>query len=169
MSGQQAPNGAEQPAKPPNLVDEQLFQLLLNLEIQKAIRLQYCLAVVLVAIEAENSHEHEDYPGLVTHLAEIATRQLRATDVVATLAPSQIGLLLIDAETSALPRIVSRAAQHWGSGRLSLAGREWRVRWSAGAGCYPQTATTLKGLLRQATELMTRAKEEGGGRLYLPA
>lgn len=166
MTAQQTPGGTAR--TPPNLVDEEVFRLLLDLEVQKAMRLRYCVAVVLVEIDAEDGHAPEDREAVVRRLAELATRQLRATDVVATLSPSSIALLLIDAETPALPRILDRAAQPWEEGRLGLAGRDWRVRWSAGGGCYPQTATTVSALLRQAGDLLARAREEGGHRLCLP-
>jgi GGDEF domain-containing protein len=39
---------------------------------------------------------------------------------------------------------------------------------SAGGGCYPQTATSGSEVLQQALDQMSRAKAEGGNRLYLP-
>lgn len=153
----------------PNLVDEPVFRLLLNLEVQKATRLHYCVGVVVMAIDAETSREPAAYQALVRYVAEMAARQLRATDAVATLSPSSIGLLLIDAETAVLPRILSRAVQPWEHGRLNVEGRDWWVHWNAGGGSYPSTATTANGLLRQATDLVDRAREEGGDRLCLPA
>lgn len=157
-----------QRGKMPNLVEEDVFRLLLDLEVQKAMRLRYPVAVVIVAIDAENRPSPDDREALVRRLAELATGQLRATDVVAPLSPSAIGLLLIDAATPTLPRIVSRAAQPWEESRLALEDSEKWVRWSAGGGCYPHTATTVTGLLRQASDLMARAREEGGDRLCLP-
>jgi hypothetical protein len=41
------------------------------------------------------------------------------------------------------------------------------VAWSAGGSCYPRTATRAEDMLRQAVDLMGRAKVEGGNRLYV--
>lgn len=166
MSGSSALGGA---ARLPNLVDDETFRLLLHFEVHKAMRLRYCVGLVAVSIDARDGEigipaEVE----LTRHLAEIATGRLRATDVVTTLSPFCIGLLLIDAETTMLPRIVRRAAEHWSDGRVLAGGREWRVRWSAGGGCYPQTATTATGLLEQVRELMTRSQAEGSQQVHLP-
>jgi hypothetical protein len=47
-------------------------------------------------------------------------------------------------------------------------GRNGPYTLSAGGGCFPQTAGSGTELLGQAVDLMTRAKGEGGNRLYLP-
>lgn len=99
----------------------------------------------------------------------MALRRIRATDVITTLSESSIGLLLIDAETWALPRIHQRLKEDLEAHRLAVRGRESRLTWSAGGACYPQTASSGEDLLRQAVDLMSRAKDEGGDRLYLAA
>jgi diguanylate cyclase (GGDEF)-like protein len=143
-------------------VDEQVFKLLVDLEVEKAARLQYCVAVVCLAPDVPR----EQGSVVADQVAEVAARQLRATDVVATLADSTaIGLLLVDAETHALSRIVRRTTDVLEARPLTVRGGESRVTWSAGAGCYPQTANSSQDLLRQATDLMTQAKEQGGRRV----
>jgi len=172
MSDQGSVSTNGPPSAAGSFVDESFFRILLNLEIQKAMRLQYCVSVVFMSIEAsENGHGNGNGgdPALARHLAEMAMSHLRATDVVTTLAKTSLGLLLVDAETRSLPRILNRATEAWEDRAVSFEGRELRLKWSAGGGCYPQTATSVKGLVRQAGDLMTRAKEEGGDRLYLPA
>ena len=67
-----------------------------------------------------------------------------------------LSLLLIDAETTHLPSIIHR-----------LTTRLETVGWSAGGSSYPRTATRAEDMLRQAMDLMGRAKEEGGNRLYV--
>ena len=170
MRDQRTAHGGNGPAEEvPNLVDEKVFRLLLGLEVQKAVRLQYCVSVVLLGIDpAATAGGQEDAPSLAAHLATLMTRQLRTTDVVALLSPSSIGVLLIDAEARAVPPILSRAMGAWESHPLSFGGRDWQLNWSAGAGSYPQTATSMQGLLNQASALMTRARQEGGARLCLP-
>ena len=137
------------------LVDEVLFRLLIDLETQKARRLRYSVSLVCFAVE----------PGAlgngkisVPALAESITPHIRGTDAVALWAQGWLGLLLIDAETTRLPVIVHR-----------IIARIETVGWSAGGSCYPGTATRADDMLRQAIDLMGRAREVGGNRLYVPS
>jgi hypothetical protein len=88
--------------------------------------------------------------------ADNITHHIRGTDVVAPLTQGWLGLLLVDAETTHLPSIFDRL-----TARLATAG------WSAGGSCYPRTAARSEDMLRQAFDMLGRAREEGGNRLYV--
>jgi hypothetical protein len=133
------------------LVDESLFRLLVDFEIQKAQRLRYSVSLVCFAskpLAADN--------GQAGTLAEGVTRHLRATDAVAQWPQGWLGLLLIDAEAAHLASIVQRL-----TARLDAAD------WSAGGSCYPRTATRGDDMLRQAVDMMGKARQEGRNRLYV--
>jgi GGDEF domain-containing protein len=136
------------------LVDEVLFRLLVNFEIQKAQRLRYSLSIVCFAVEpgapAASNGEAS------TSVAEGISRYLRGTDAVASWAQGWLSFLLVDADTAHLPSILRRLTAHLE-----------RVVWSAGGSSYPKTATRAEDMLRQALELMDKAKDEGGNRLYV--
>lgn len=154
------------PNKSQNLVEENLFKFLLDLEVQKAMRLQYPVSVICMAPDLKPGQVD---PSFTKHVAEMALRRIRVTDVVTTLSQSSIGVLLIDAETWTLPIIHQRVKEELEAHPLTAGGRERHVTWSAGGGCYPQTATSGRYLLRQAIDLTVRARGEGGDRLFLPA
>ena len=135
------------------LVDEALFKLLVDFEIQKAQRLRYSVSLVCFAAEPLTVGNGKSAMAI---LAESVTRHLRATDAVAPWAEGWLGLLLIDAESTHLPSIVQRVTT-----RLDTAA------WSAGGSCYPRTATRADDMLRQAVDLMGRARVEGRNRLYV--
>ena len=137
------------------LVDELLFRLLVDFEIQKAQRLRYSVSIVCFAIEPAAAGNGEASPPSPS-LAESVTRFLRGTDAVAAWAQGWLSLLLVDAKTTHLPSILER-----------LTARLEAVAWSAGGSCYPRTATRAEDILRQAVDLMGRAKAEGGNRLYV--
>ena len=137
------------------LVDEVLFQLLIDFEIQKAQRLRYSVSLVCFALEASLQRNGQTN-SLAEKLAENVTRHLRGTDAVASWSQGWLSLLLIDAETTHLPVILDRLTN-----RLDTAG------WSAGGTSFPRTATRSEDMLRQAVDLMTKAREEGGNRLYV--
>jgi len=151
-----------------NLIAEDLFKLLLHLEIQKAVRLQYCVSVVCLTPDLPSQTMD---PALPRQIAESTVRQLRRTDVATVFSSGEsIGLMLIDADTRTLSQILDRATD---AARVAaaqaVAQPDQPVSLSAGASCYPETASSGRDLLRQATDLMARARAEGGNRLYLPS
>jgi len=149
---------------PQNFVDERLFAFLLHHEIHKATRLRYCLSILCLTPDLPPG---EATLSLTNQLAKAAIGHVRATDVVSILPPSCITLLLIDAETRNLREILQRLRETLEPLSLALGGNDRRFTLSVGGGCYPQTATNGNELLLQGLELMSRAKAEGGNRLYL--
>lgn len=146
-------------------IPERLFRYLLDLEIEKANRLRYCVSLVCLTPDVEAPQAD---PDLTRAIARIALRQLRRTDLAATLSPDVVGLLLVDTEPGVLARILDRAANaRLPEGRRFVRGRQI-VSVSGGASCYPITAPDRRALYREASELMHRAKREGGDRLILP-
>jgi GGDEF domain-containing protein len=150
-----------------NVIPEDLFRLLLHLEIQKAVRLQYCVSVICLApdVPAQSAS-----PTLPAQIAESAVRQLRGTDVATIFsAGGSVGLMLIDADTRTLGQILDRATD---AARVAVSqavsGQDQPLSLSAGASCYPEKATSGRDLLRQAADLLAQARAEGGNRLYLP-
>jgi hypothetical protein len=131
-------------------VEESLFRLLLDFEIRKAQRLRYSVSLVCFSIELASARNREASP------ASGFTPYLRGTDAVAASAQGWLALLLVDAETTHLPSILGR-----------LTTRLETVAWSAGGSCYPRTAARAEDMLRQAVDLLARAKAEGGNRLYV--
>jgi hypothetical protein len=135
------------------LVDESVFRFLVDLEVQKAQRLRYSISVICLALEASAAGNGE---ASAASVAESLVRYLRSTDAVALWTQGGLAMLLVDAEAIHLPSILDRLTR-----RLQAAG------WSAGGACYPRTATRAEDLLRQAVALLTRARDEGGNRLYV--
>jgi GGDEF domain-containing protein len=134
-----------------HIVDSRMFRLLVDLEVQKARRLHYCIAVVCLTADVLGGATTEETGSPV---ASLVSRQLRATDVVAPYGPSFVAMLLVDAEPGDLPSITDRLIDHLGA-----------VPWSAGGSCYPHHVTMADDLLRQAVNLMVHARDAGGCRL----
>jgi len=135
------------------LVDESFFRFLVQLETQKAQRLRYSVSLVCFAAEPSALGNGKTS---ATSVAENVVRYLRGTDAVALWTQGRVAILLIDAEPTHLAAIVSRITT-----RLET------VRWSAGGACYPRTAARADDMLHQAAELLTRARDDGGNRLYI--
>ena len=146
-------------------IPERLFRYLLDLEIEKANRLRYCVSLVCLTPDLDAA---EADPDLTRAIARIALRQLRRTDLVTTLSHEVVGLLLVDTEPGVLAGILDRAANaRLPEGRRFVRGRQI-VSVSGGASCYPITAPDGTALYREASQLMHRARREGGDRLILP-
>lgn len=135
------------------LVDESLFRFLVDFEVQKAQRLRYSVSLVCFAVEPSASGNGE---ASASSVAESVVRYLRSTDAVALWTQGWLAILLVDAETTHLPSILNRLTT-----RLETEG------WSAGGSCYPRTAARADDMVRQAVDSLTRAREEGGNRLYV--
>ena len=148
-----------------NLVEADVFQQLLHLETQKALRLRYSISVLCVSVS--ETHQGED-PPLTGYVAQEMIRRLRATDVATLLSPSAVGILLVDAEIQSVRQVFDRATETLRDHPVSLEGRESRVTLRAGAVCFPGTVTNASDLMRQAIALMGRASAEGTTSLYLP-
>jgi hypothetical protein len=145
-------------------VPERLFRYLLDLEVEKALRLRYCVSLVCLAPDVERPADGR----LARHIARAAGWPLRRTDVTTTLSPVAVGLLLVGAEPCTLSTILDRAGGAERPGRPRFACGRRLVSVSAGGSCYPVTAPTAAELLRQARDLMRRARSEGGDRLVVP-
>jgi hypothetical protein len=147
------------------IVDGDLFRFLIDLEIGKAGRLRYSVSVVCLA---------PDFPGKLNQLFQKRLVKgvlslLRATDIVAVFAENFLGLLLVDADPQSLPSIVARVKNELDAMTAASGEQGPRRTWSGGGASYPETATSGAHLLRQAFDLMVRARAEGGDRFYLPA
>jgi hypothetical protein len=136
------------------MVDDALFRLLLELEIHKAQRLRYTVSIVCLTMEQSGAGNGQVSD--TSSIAEGIAVRLRATDVVAMRAEGLVLCLLVDAETAHLPSILERLTT-W----MHMAS------WSAGGSSYPRTATRAEDMVRQAIDLHTRARNEGGNRLYI--
>jgi hypothetical protein len=92
-------------------------------------------------------------------LASVAgsiTPYLRSTDAVAPWTEGWLALLLPAAEPTHLPSILEQ-----------LTARVEPIAWSAGGSCCPRTAARANDMLRQAVDLLARAKADGGNQLYV--
>jgi GGDEF domain-containing protein len=135
------------------LVSESIFRFLVDFEVQKAQRLRYSVSLVCFAIEPSAAGNGQ---ASAASVAEGIAHHLRGTDAVALWDQGWLALLLVDAEATHLPSILDRLTT-----RLNSPG------WSAGGSCYPRTAARAEDMLRQAVDALTRAKDEGGNRLYV--
>jgi hypothetical protein len=125
--------------------------MLVDMELHKAQRLRYCISVLCVGASAI-APELSPFDLFLEHFQ----KQLRTTDAIALLAAASLAVLLVDADWSDVPSIMRRITTKLGDGC-----------WSAGGVSYPRTNWGVDDILRQATRLMERARNDPVKRLYL--
>src|SRR5262245_91572 len=111
--------------RPPKVVEQDAFASLLDLELEKANRLAYCVSVVSMALE---QLEHGPHASLASLAANVAAH-VRSTDLVAVIPPRFLALLLVDAPAKSLTSIIARLSSETG---LS----DTAAGWSAGGSSY---------------------------------
>ena len=144
------------PGESRRVIDEPLFRFLIDLEVSKAQRLQYCISVARLAPDLSPAGTAAMS---VPHALAAMLRRIRATDTITRLTDGSFAVLLIDAETSALAVILGRLREELASAV--------QATWSAGAACYPKTAGSPAELLRLSGDLFARARHDGGDRIYI--
>jgi hypothetical protein len=142
-----------------------LFRYLLEFEVVKAQRLQYCVSIVALGADLPPDDRNRLS---APHVVDAILRCLRTTDVVTRLPDAVFAAMLIDADTIALPTIIGRLRDEVGALTAEALGRgRLGTTWSAGAACYPKTAMTGPELLERALSLVALARREGGDRFYV--
>jgi hypothetical protein len=131
------------------VVDIETFWLVGELEIRKALRLQYPVAIVV--IKPSFSLEGEERR-LLERLARLVSPLVRQTDLVAVSSkrPPALYLLLVDALPGDLEVIMARIGHEVHRHQAPGLWDSERIRINLGAACFPSTATTWRGLVFEA-------------------
>jgi hypothetical protein len=142
------------------VVDEATFDLVTELEIRKAVRLQYYVS--LLAIKPHDDDEIADAATLAEHLAPIISQQLRGTDLIGISADSpQLHVLLINAHLESLSVVIERLSEEIGRHVFQINGKRRALNLSMGGACFPTTAGTRQDLYNQAVALVSRPRTNG--------
>jgi hypothetical protein len=131
------------------IVDADTFGLVGELEIRKALRLQYPVALVVITPGASLEG---DRPRLLERVARVVSPLVRQTDLVAVSSsrPPALYLLLVDALPGDLEVIMARIADEVHRHQIPGPGDSARIRINLGAACFPSTATTWRDLVLEA-------------------
>ena len=116
------------------------------------------------AINDERGHLEGDRA--LTMVAEVLTSQFRASDLVARLGGDEFGVLLPDtggeAARASLERVRDLVA-------AEMRRNQWEVTVSAGAVSYVTAPVNLGEAIKEADDLMYRAKEHGKDQVLVEA
>ena len=127
------------------VVDMEVFGLVGELEVRKALRLQYPVAIVVVK---PGLSPEEDGARLLERLARLISPLLRQTDLLAVSAsPPVVYVLLIDVLAGDLEIVMTRISDEVDRHQLAGSPDSARLQINLGGGCFPSTATTWRDLV----------------------
>ena len=142
------------------VVEEEVFALVIALEIQKAVRLQYPVSLLAILPKPEVGAEMGATRPLAEQLSQVIRATIRGTDLIGVSRRSPaLQVLLVDAAFEHLPAVAQRVSDEVRRHRFRLNGGSESVRLAIGAACFPTTATSLDELRAQAE---ARAREGEG-------
>lgn len=141
------------------IVDGETFDFIAELEVRKAVRLQYYVSLLAVQPEVEGGEDAPDPGALASQLARVISQQIRGTDLVGlTRSVPNIHILLINANLRDLPAVIQRILQEVNRHRFQVNGHSKAARLSVGGSCFPATASTRQDLFAQASTLLADAR-----------
>lgn len=128
------------------LLPANAFEYVLDSELRRAVRAQNFITLVVL----ETRREWEGLTlsadeGVVSELADIVSREVRATDPLGFTDSGTLSLLLLDADFDHSTRVVDRVM-----GRVDHYDFPTPLRIAVGAACYPTHAVDADSLKRQA-------------------
>lgn len=149
------------------IVDAETFTLVAELELRRAIRLQYYVSLLALRADFEPPGPAPDRVEVARLIAEVIRDQIRSTDVVGAMPSSPyLGVLLVSTYLDNLPAITERIATAVQARALDLEDSSVRTTLSMGGACFPTTARARAELFRQAESLSIEAGKEPGASGY---
>jgi hypothetical protein len=147
-----------------SVVDEDTFAFVTELEIRKAVRLQYYVS--LLAIDLVNDIERiDDIRSLTEQVAAVISEQLRGTDLIGLSATAPtLYVLLVNAHLDSLSLVIQRITEEVSRHVFLVDGDLRAVQLVVGGSCFPTTACTREELLNQAGSVVARERSTHHGR-----
>lgn len=147
------------------LVDEATFAFVTDLEVKKAVRLQYYVSLLATHADAEDGKPIETPLVVSRRLALLISATIRSTDLVAVVATGpDVHALLVGTPLGSIPAVVERITRATDSNVFDIDGRRGFIGLSLGGACFPTTARNGDDLVRQAGAATTNAQRDRTGR-----
>jgi hypothetical protein len=141
------------------VVDEKTFALVTELEIQKAVRLQYYVSLLAIDLIVESAEATDALKSLAEQVATVISEQLRGTDLVGVgVASPMLQVLLVNAHLDSLALIIQRVTEEVSRHVFQVDGDARTVQLCVGGSCFPTTAATREELVSQARSIVERER-----------
>ena len=130
------------------MVDEETFATVGELEVRKAMRLQYPVSIVAIK-PTPRSGEH--VRGFLETLVGVVSSLVRETDLVTVSSKSAaLYVLLVDALPNDLPVVIARISDEVHHHRVAAPVGTERMAINFGGASFPSSAATWQELVSQA-------------------
>jgi hypothetical protein len=143
------------------VLDDETFTLIAELEVRKAVRLQYFVSLLAIYPDVEGGPKPEDFD---RQLAEVVRTAVRGTDVIGLQGSSGLHILLTNAPLDDLAAIIERITQAGSRHMFESDQPRLLVTLSTGGACFPTTARGREDLFGQVHMLAAEAREQRTGR-----
>ncbi len=169
-----ARGGAQDPVWKSMLDDEtkvlrnRIFDYLFDLEVKKATRYQYFLAVIFLEIDFRmetTAGDHGAEREQLKVLADLLRDELRSTDIIGRDSDGRFSVLLHHADEVNTNRIGERLRRRIAD-YVFVEGDQGHKTVSIGGACFPGSGNYPDDLRLEALKMMERAKLEGGNKVY---
>jgi hypothetical protein len=143
------------------VVDDDTFALITELEIRKAVRLQYYVSLLGVKADLEDRETVPAPRSVTQQLADMISVEVRATDVICvTPATPSLRILLVNAHLYNLPVVIQRIVRTVSRHVFEVDDGLREIALSMGAACFPSTARGRTDLFTQVTALVGEAEQD---------
>jgi hypothetical protein len=140
------------------VVGEDIFAFVTELEIRKAVRLQYYVSLLAIDVVDEIDRT-EDLRSLTDQVASVISEQLRGTDLIGVSAAGpSLQVLLVNAHLDSLSVVIQRITEEVSRHVFQVNGHLTPVQLIVGGSCFPTTACTRQELVTQAGSVVARER-----------
>jgi hypothetical protein len=143
------------------VLDHETFALIAELEVRKAVRLQYFVSLLAIHPDVDGGPPPED---LDQQLAQVVRSEVRGTDVIGLQGTSGLHILLTNAPLDDLAAIIERITRAVNRHVFKVQDQRLPVTLSTGGSCFPTTARGRDDLFGQVHMLAAEAREQRTGR-----
>ena len=143
------------------VLDDETFTLIAELEVRKAVRLQYFVSLLAIHPDVEGGPKPDDFE---RQLAEVVRTAVRGTDVIGLQGSTGLHILLTNAPLDDLAAIIERITQAVSRHIFETKQPPLLVTLSTGGACFPTTARGRDDLFGQVHMLAAEAREQRSGR-----
>lgn len=143
------------------IVDEQTFLLLTELEVRKAVRLQYYVSLLGIQAEVEGPTRPADVHLISVQVAQVISQGIRSTDVIGVKPVwPNVHILLVSAHLYNLPTIIGRLIRVVNRHTFEVGERPQPVSLAIAGACFPTTARGGEDLFAQVAALIAEAQRD---------
>ncbi len=143
-------------------LSKDFFRFLLELEGSRAVR--YCRYVSILDLEIDQIENDQN----LAKITRLIRQSLRYTDLMGKMGPQRFSVLLHYAEGRDAYRVAERIRDRVADSIFVSNNGPYERTVSIGGACLPTHASDLKGLLRAANTMLSKAKSVGGNLVCLP-